>query len=259
MGQNVIMTGMVLNVSPIGEYDKRITLLTRERGKITAFARGARRQGSALLAATAPFSFGEFEFYEGRSSYTVAKASITNYFRELTADYLATYYGFYFLEMADYYCQENNDEVMMLKLLYQSLRALESPALNNRLVRLIFELKAMAINGEGPNLFSCLKCGAKEGLRYLSVNRGGALCETCAREETERAKRSAITGNVNFFLLGESVLYTMQYVISAKIEKLFNFTVSEPVLAELEREMKEYRAVYLTHTFRSLKILEEMA
>lgn len=258
MGQNVIMTGMVLNVMPIGEYDKRITLLTRERGKITAFARGARKPNSALLAATSPFSFGEFELFEGRSSYTVVKASISNYFRELATDYLATYYGFYFMEMADYYCQENNDEIMMLKLLYQSLRALESPSLDNRLVRLIFELKAMTINGEGPNVFSCLNCGDKEGRRYFSVKRGGTLCEKCAAAEPESSKRSAITGKINIFPMEESVLYTMQYVIAAKIEKLYNFMVSEPVLEELEREMKEYRAVYLTHSFQSLKILEEI-
>lgn len=245
MGQNITVTGMVLNAMPVGEYDKRITVLTKERGKITAFARGARRPSSQLLAATNPFSFGEFEVFEGRSSYTMVRATIHNYFRELAMDLDATYYAFYFLEFADYYCQENNDEREMLKLLYQSLRALESPAYDNRLVRLIFELKALAISGEAPNVFSCLACGAKEHVCYFSVKKGGALCETCQREEKDAV------------CLDESTMYTMQYIISARIEKLYTFTVSDKVLFELQKVMHEYQRVYVAHVFKSLKILEE--
>ena len=99
MGQTIVLTGMVLSAVPVGEYDKRITLLTRERGKISAFARGARRPNSQMMAASNPFSFGQFEAYEGRSSYTVVKADISNYFRELTMDLDAAYFGFYFMEI----------------------------------------------------------------------------------------------------------------------------------------------------------------
>lgn len=239
MGQSVILMGMVLTAMPISEYDKRITILTKERGKITAFARGARRPGSQLLAATNPFSFGEFELYEGRSSYNLTKASIRNYFRDLVNDLDAAYLGFYFMEFAEYYCQENNDEREMLKLVYQSLRALENPHIPKELVRVIFELRAIAVNGEGPGVFSCMKCGQKENLHIFSVRRGGIFCAKCGSEGPGMQ-------------ILDSTRYTMQYIISTPIEKLYTFTVSKEVLAELKTIMKQYMDYYVHHDFKSL-------
>ena len=76
------VTGMVLLAATIGEYDKRVVLLTKERGRISAFARGARRPRSPLSAATEPFTFGEFFIYRGRDSYSIEQVEVENYFPE---------------------------------------------------------------------------------------------------------------------------------------------------------------------------------
>ncbi len=148
MRETVNLTGMVLKVSPVGEYDRRLVILTRERGKITAFARGAKRPGNHLMAVCRPFVFGQFRLYEGRDSYNLQTADITNYFAEIAGDVEAACYGSYFLEFADYYGRENVDGSEMILLLYQSLRALLKPALPNPLVLAVFELRIMSVNGE---------------------------------------------------------------------------------------------------------------
>lgn len=150
MQEHITVTGIILKQMPVGEYDRRISLLTLQRGKVTVFARGARKPGNRLAAATNPFSFGKFKLYEGRDSYTLADAEIQNYFEELREDYIGACYGMYFAEIADYYTRENNDEREMLKLFYQSLRALCAASLPNPLVRSVYECKAIAVNGEFP-------------------------------------------------------------------------------------------------------------
>ena len=152
MQEQVSVTGIILKAEPVGEYDRRVVILTRERGKIAAFARGARKQGSRLLASTNPFCFGQFRIYEGRTAYSIAEAVISNYFEGLRDDFELACYGMYFLEVMDYYTRENSDETKMLGLLYQSLRALQHESLSNELVRYIFEIKALAQNGEYPGL-----------------------------------------------------------------------------------------------------------
>ena len=148
MNNLVQVTGMILEVSPVNDYDRRLVILTKERGKITAFARGARKPNSRFVAGTTPFVFGVFSLYEGKNSYTINEIEVQNYFEELRTDYNGAYYGMYFLEIADYYTRENNDEKDMLKLLYQSMRALMHDKYDNRLVRAVFEIKSIVINGE---------------------------------------------------------------------------------------------------------------
>ena len=240
----ITVTGMVLHASPIGEYDRRVVILTRERGKISAFARGARKPNSALVGVTSPFTFGEFTVYEGRTSFTLMSASVSNYFSELRMDVEGAYYGFYFLEFASYYAKEYNDETELLKLLYQTLRALTNPHLDNRLIRYIYELKAVAVNGEAPQVFECVRCGDRERPSLFSVARGGLVCSEC---------RANVCDGIQ---LHPSTLYTMQYIISSPVERLYTFAVKKEVLEELGKVTGAYLDTYVGKHFKSLEILE---
>ncbi len=255
MPASTIVTGMVLSAMPVGDYDKRLVILTKEIGRISAFAKGARRPNSALLACSQPFAFGEFTLYAGISSYTIMAAEISNYFGELRDDFDQLCYGFYFSEFADYITKENNDEKDILKLLYQSLKAIGKNTIDKQLIRAVFELKIISLNGEAPQVFACVKCNKNSretaleegrlpsGRYYFSASCGGILCEACRGND-----RNAISVNT-------STLYTMQYIISKEVEKLYTFKVTDEVLAELKLCIKNYLACYVEHEFKSLEML----
>ncbi len=207
------VTGMVLKAVPVLDTDKRITILTKERGKVGAFARGAKRQGSRFMAATEPFVYGTFRLYEGKNAYNLSDVKVDQYFETLREDFESVFYAMYFADVANYYTRENNDEKEMLKLLYMSLKALSVSSIPNELVQYIFEMKTLVVNGEFP-------------------------------------------GVLPKHPLSESAVYTIQYIQNSSIEKLYTFTVSDEVLAQLERECELYRKKYISHNFKSLEILQ---
>lgn len=148
MSSYVELTGIVIKSMPVGEFDRRVTIFTKERGKIYAFAKGARRVNNQMMGLARVFAYGRFRLYEGRNSYNIVGADIINYFEEISGDIESTCYGTYFLEMLDYYTKEALTDMESLKLIYCALSALIKKSIPNALVRRIFELKIMAINGE---------------------------------------------------------------------------------------------------------------
>ena len=229
MSDLITVQGVVLSAMPVGEYDKRIVLLTRERGKISAFAKGARRPNSQFLAAANPFVFGTFTLYEGRSSYNLNQVSITHHFVELAGEQPGIYYGYYFLELADYFGQEGTED---------------------RLVRCIFELRMMAAQGLCPSLFHCVCCERQpvEGEEiFFSQQNHGILDKHCLGQVNDAKRISA------------PALYAMQYIVTTSLGKLYTFTVTEEVLYELERHIHTYVASNTEKRFKSLEILEIMS
>lgn len=220
MREDLTVTGMVLSAIPIGEYDKRLILLTRERGKIHVFARGARKQNSALMACSQPFTFGEFHIYEGKSAYNLTGSQVQNYFLELREDLNLLYYGFYFMELADYFARENMDGTEALKLLYQSFRALlsQKKGLEPKLIRYIFEWKILAIEGLMPQ-----------------------------PADFEQIFHTEIS---------PTVFYAMEYIMMSSVEKLYTFTLTDEAKEELGRLAARFYHARVDGHFRSLEFLE---
>ena len=236
MSDLITVQGVVLSAMPVGDYDKRIVLLTRERGKISAFAKGARRQNSPFMAAANPFVFGSFTLYEGRTSYNLNQVSVQHHFVELATRQPGVYYGYYFLELADYFGKEGTDEKEMMNLLYVTIKAILNPHIEDRLVRCIYELRTMVIQGVMPQLFQCAGCGRElteeeTGELFFSQDEHGILCADWSR---------------------------MRYIAVSPLAKLYTFTVRDDVLRELERHIYRYTELNTDKRFKSLEILELM-
>ncbi len=247
MADQIKVMGMVISSSPIGENDKRIVLLTKEKGKISAFVRNVRRPGNQLMAASEGFVFGTFYLIYGRDSYTMVGAEVKNYFRELLDDLSMTYSAYYFLELAQYYAVENQDESTLLNLIYVSFKALLNPKIDNRLVRYVYELKILVLNGEYPDFFRCRQCKSEDNLKGFSVARDGVVCAECMNTVPD------------VIALNQSTLYTLQYVVCARLDRLFCFQVSDEVLSELRMVMARCMHAYVDRRMNSLEILDSIS
>ena len=94
MSQEIKVTGMVLQAGNIGEYDKRIVLLTKERGRISAFARGAKK-ATSQYAAVEGLRNCEQEVEEMRKAYNQRRRFLMHEFARMGLECFEPYGAFY--------------------------------------------------------------------------------------------------------------------------------------------------------------------
>ena len=165
-----LVSGIVIKHYPVGEYDYAVTIFTAQQGRISAFAKSARKPAGKLSGAVEPFCFGSFKLFVGKSSYTIIEADIENYFEGFRQDFEASLYGSVLLEIADYYIRDNAEDRALLNLLYISLKALLNKNIPNRLVKCVYILRALVTEGEYPGIpeRASLSWSAVTALKHIS-------------------------------------------------------------------------------------------
>ncbi len=170
--------GLVLRSRTLGEADRLVTLLTFEAGKFEAVARGARKIKSKLAAGIDLFTFGNFNFHQGKTWPIITGQDPIERFNRFREDPDLYPYGIYLNELTDKLIGgcENCDAIC--NLLLESWRALENGANSNLLCR-AFELKLADLAGYHPHLKSCIGCGSPSSPSF-SPRQGGLLCSSCS-------------------------------------------------------------------------------
>ncbi|MCQ2495497.1 MAG: DNA repair protein RecO [Lachnospiraceae bacterium] len=255
MSGQVYLTGIVLSAMPVNDYDRRLSILTFEHGRVSAFARGARRPKNQLTAASQPFTYGKFTAYEGKDSFTVTACEEATYFDKLAYDPDKVYYGMYFCELMEYLTRENSEDREQVKLLYTTLSALSKGVISLKLIRRIFELRAISNYGEAPNIFECSVCHKKTSDNgwFLNKKRNVLVCRECSISLPHDASEGHSGDDI---FISETVRYTMHYCITSPLKKLYGFSLTDTAFEEFNALIDGYVKRHVDKKLKSLEILE---
>ncbi|MEU6697656.1 DNA repair protein RecO [Pseudonocardia sp. NPDC046786] len=174
-------TGIVLRVQKLGEADRIVTMLTRQRGKIRVVAKGVRRTRSRWGARLEPFNHVDVQCYTGRTLDVVTQAQTVDAFAPaIVADWSAYSCGCAILETADRLVSEEGEpSLRVYLLLLGATRALADGLREPVLVLDAFLLRAMSHAGWAPSLSDCARCATPGPHRAFTVAGGGMVCPRC--------------------------------------------------------------------------------
>lgn len=184
--RSYVTEAVVLRLTDCGEADRIVTLLTRDRGKVQAIAKGARRSKHRFGAALAPFGHGEATLREGRGGALPLLEGLygARGFSRLPLELGRLSHGSYALELCRELCPLQEPEPEVLDLLLTLLGTLDALPLEARppvLALRCFELRLLSAVGFGLALDRCAACGGDlpAGAVPFDRGRGGALCLPC--------------------------------------------------------------------------------
>jgi DNA repair protein RecO (recombination protein O) len=171
--------GIVLRRTNLGEKDRLVTFLTRERGKLRAVAKGSRNPRSRLAGATELFNVVKLLLAAGRTFDIVSQCEVVRGFGSLAEDLDRMAMASEAVELADALVEEGETQPPLHAALLLALEGIAASG-NPASVARCYELRTLSDLGYTPVLDRCVVCGGRgPGAVALSPSAGGVVCERC--------------------------------------------------------------------------------
>ena len=258
-----MIKGVVLRETTIGDYDKIMTVLTAEYGKLSVFARGAKRLKSQLFISTQLFAYSEMNLYKSTNTYYLQSADLIENFYHIRDTLEGSARAGYLADVAADIAVENQNEKELLRLVLNSLHAISLNKKPFAQIKSVFELRAAAIAGFMPNLVACAGCGNSDlETYYFDLTSGIFRCEECYRTDAlileklaaRQSEPDAIypTGQI-ISLLTPSVFAAMRYAIYSQPNRIFAFELKdEETLRDFANVAEKYLLCHMDRNYGTL-------
>lgn len=188
-----------------GETDKILTLYSRDRGRFSAIAKGARKPISRLSGATELLTLSKFGLATGKSLEVISQAEVSESFPSLHAELPRLAHALYLAELVDHSVEDHEPNPLLFDLLIAGLYLLQRVTPPELAARW-FEVQLISDLGYAPDFAACAVCRAPvpgafpEGEKFgLSASGGSALCPRHTRVATN-PDHSALTRDSLIFL-----------------------------------------------------------
>lgn len=179
---------IVLRTRPHSESDKIVTFLSRDWGKLTGIAKGAKRSRRRFVNVLEPFTHIQLRFRPGRSDGPndlafILGCELVQAFRRPSMDLERFALASYVVEMVDLMVAGREAGPEMYDLVLQHLTTLEGQVDVSPLFPSLFALQLLQHVGYAPDLTTCQQCGkpltgTSSGVSF-SPQLSGLLCANC--------------------------------------------------------------------------------
>ena len=218
------------------EADRILVLFTKESGKVSAIAKGVRKTTSRLRGSVQLFSHTRLVLYTGRSLDTISQGEAENEFSYLEQDLERFTTASYCAELVERLTPEREPQPRVFYLLLSALRALEQG--DPELLARVFELKLLDTLGYRPSLSRCvlgdhpLAPTGDTQRAWFSIERGGVLCPSCAKQ-----CRGVMS-------LSPATLGALGYFLRSPLEQAVKAKLNSRILRELSTLLQGFLAYH---------------
>ena len=239
--------GLVIREAPKGETSKLLTVLTPDLGVITVNAKGVRKLSAPYLKSAQLFAFSDMLLHIKNGFYTLAEASLVTDFYSLSSDITRYSLACYLAEAASAFAVPGEECSNILRLLLNSLYALEKGLVSPPLLKSAFELRLCAECGFFPEVAECAECGndLENTVSLFNAVEGVALCRDCAS-----------AGGDNY-IVSPSVCKAMKHITESELSKFVSFRVGKDDESVLSVIAERFMLVRAERGFKTLSFYKQ--
>ncbi len=242
--------GLIIKENNVGESDRVVVVLTRDRGLLSAFVSGARRPKSKNAAATALLCYSHLCITQTKDTYRITESEAIDVFFDLRTDIEKLSLAQYICELCQVLVPYEVEGEDFLRLSLNSLHYIAKDKMDLYSIKALTELRMMVIAGFMPDLVGCHECGSDQSFPFfLSLSGGEIICNECRQKGEQKGDTVE---------LDKTTFAAMRHIAYSDFNKLYSFTLPPENAKYLSFVTERYLCAQTDRRFKTLEFFHSL-